>query len=70
MKSNPFRRLEPLVDALEVIESEADRHKRSVSYNNGENIALVNVSNIARIVLQESRSFEKPEQLRAPGSLD
>jgi hypothetical protein len=49
-------RIEMLEDALELIESQADGHKRSVAYNGGENIALVNVRNIARITLAESRS--------------
>jgi hypothetical protein len=37
-------RIEMLEDALELIESQADGHKRSVAYNGGENIALVNVA--------------------------
>lgn len=46
-------RPEALVDALELIASQADNHKRSKAYNDGQNIALVNIRNIAMIALAD-----------------
>jgi hypothetical protein len=44
---------EILGDALALIVSQADNHKKSVAYNDGENIALVNIRNIGMIALDE-----------------
>jgi hypothetical protein len=52
-----------LYDALELIAAQADNHKASVAYNDGENIALVNIRNIAQIALQQAT-----EKSRAQGS--
>lgn len=52
-----------LHDALEIIETQADGHKASVAYNDGENIALVNIRNIARLAIQQA-----DEKSRADGS--
>jgi hypothetical protein len=67
--SNPrdghhFRTIERLEDALELIESQADGHKASVAYNGGENIALVNIRNIARITLRETRDTRPDEKAK------
>jgi hypothetical protein len=56
--------IELLEDALELIESQADGHKASVAYNGGENIALVNIRNIARIILKETRDTRPDEKLK------
>lgn len=50
-----IQRIERLEDALELIESQADGHRASTAYNDGENIALVNIRTIARITLKETR---------------
>lgn len=52
---------EVLLDALELIAAQADNHKASVAYNGGENIALVNIRNIAQIALKQAAEKSKTE---------
>lgn len=50
-----------LLEALELIASQADNHKASVAYNGGENIALVNIRNIAQLALKQAAEKSKAE---------
>lgn len=52
---------EVLFEALELIASQADNHKASVAYNGGENIALVNIRNIAQIAMKQASQKSKAE---------
>jgi hypothetical protein len=52
-----------LRDAVEMIESQADGHKASTAYNDGQNIALVNIRNIARIAVAQAN-----DKARSQGS--
>lgn len=45
-----------LVEALEDIALQAHSHRASTAYNGGENIALVNIRNIALIALEKVAS--------------
>ena len=54
-----IRRLEinqRLIDSLEEINIQANGHKRSVAYNDGINIALENIENIAYTAVKEARN--------------
>jgi len=55
-KSGPtiYSDFEVLLEALELIASQADNHKAATAYNGGENIALVNIRNIAQIALKQA----------------
>lgn len=55
MSQFSYTRVDKLEDALQLIESQAEGHKSSLAYNNGENIALLNIRNIARIALEGKR---------------
>lgn len=50
------RRIELLEEALATIERQADGHKYATAYNDGQNIALVNIRNIAAIALADNDS--------------
>lgn len=50
-----------LFEALELIALQADNHKSSVAYNDGENIALVNIRNIAQLAMKQAGDESKAE---------
>lgn len=58
---------EHFAEAIALIVSQADNHKKSMAYNDGENIALVNIRNIGLIALGEAaapKSINETTHLR------